>query len=178
MIETVAPKVKADALAALFAGTFPGEFWNCQDDKCDCVYQRIGMWTNPYLAETLEVRMCCIWAELYKQFPQFVRVTPAYLDGNEKKWVSEPMEWNGETEMPRAIWYRQIAEKTGRPLSEVREEYRLKEPPQGVSKEWTWRHEYLRTLRSNGGTTGSRTGRTPADHTLAGGVKGGRVYPR
>ena len=67
--------------------------------------------------------MCCIWAELYKMFPQFVRVTPAYLDGNAKQWVTEPQEWNGEAEMPKAIWFRHLARKEGRPVSEVRGDY-------------------------------------------------------
>jgi len=122
-VATLDPQARTDILAALFAGAFPGEFWDCQDDKCDCTYQRIGMWTNPYLAETLEVRMCCIWAEIYRQYPQFVRVTPAFLDGNAKAWVTEPREWDGEAEMPKSIWYRQIARQQGRSVEDVRAEY-------------------------------------------------------
>jgi len=132
----LAPQVESDILAALFAGTFPDTFWDCQDDLCDCTYQRIGMWTNPYIAETLEVRMCCIWAEIYRMFPQFVRVTPAYLDGNTKGWVTEPADWNGEAEMPKAIWYRQLARKQGRLVQDIRTEYSARDElrPRGRSK--------------------------------------------
>ena len=132
----LAPQVKADVLEAVFAGTFPGEFWNCQDDLCDCTYQRIGMWTNPYLAETLEVRLCCIWAELQKQYPEFVRVTPAYLDGNAKQWVTEPAAWNGEAEMPKAIWYRHLAREQDRPVADIRAEYAEKDHlrPKGTQR--------------------------------------------
>ena len=129
-------QAQTDVLEALFTGTFPSTFWDCQDDLCDCTYQRIGMWTNPYLAETLEVRMCCIWAELYKMFPQFVRVTPAYLDGNAKAWATEPMAWNGEAEMPKAIWYRQLARQQGRTVEDIRAEYSEKDElrPRGKPK--------------------------------------------
>jgi len=117
------PDVEADVLSAALADTLPEDFWNVQDDLCDCVYQRIGMWTNPYLAETLEVRLCCIWAEFEKQHPQFVRRTHAYKDGNAQDWVTEPMDWNGEDEMPKAIWYRQLARKENRSVAEVRADY-------------------------------------------------------
>ena len=101
----------------------PEEMWDVQDDLCDCMYQRIGMWTNPYLAETLEVRMCCIWKELYQLFPQYVRVTPAFLDYNRNEWQTELMEWNAEFDMPPAIWYRQLAKKEGITVGEARAKY-------------------------------------------------------
>ncbi len=128
-------QVKVDVLSALFAGTF-GEFWDCQDDGCDCIYQRIGMWTNPYLAETLEVRMCCIWADLYKQYPQFVRVTPAYKDGNKREWVTEPTEWSGESDMPKSLWYRQLSRQQNRSVEDIRVEYAEKDElrPRGKPK--------------------------------------------
>lgn len=87
----------------------PAEAWDAQDDLCDCVFQRIGRWTNPYIGETLEVRMCCIWADIYKQYPQYVRVTR-----------SEPAIWNGEFDMPKAIWHRQLANDKGISVSEAR----------------------------------------------------------
>lgn len=116
---------------ALAISNIPDIQWKMEDDLCDCTYQRIGWWTNPYLAETLEVRVCCIWAELYKQFPQFVRMTPAFWNYNKDKWVTEPMEWTGENPMPRSIWYRQLARKQSRSLAEIRAEYADQEPPQG-----------------------------------------------
>ena len=110
-------------------GMIPEIEWKHGDDLCDCTFQRIGMWKNPYLAETLEVRMCCIWAELYKQFPQFVRTIPGYFDDNAGEWITEPMEWNGETEMPRALHFRQVSRKLGVSLDEAREHFPT--PPAG-----------------------------------------------
>src|SRR3972149_6443700 len=40
-------QAQTDVLEALFTGTFPTTFWDCQDDLWACTYQRIGMWTNP-----------------------------------------------------------------------------------------------------------------------------------
>lgn len=78
------------------------------------------MFTNPYLAETLEIRLCCIWAEIYKAFPQFARTIPAFWDYNAEEWVTEPQEWNGEDDMPAAIWHRQLARKEGISVAEAR----------------------------------------------------------
>jgi len=105
---------------ALSIGNLPDIQWKMHDDLCDCTYQRIGMWTNPYLAETLEVRMCCIWNELYKQFPQYVRSVPAFWDYNAEQWVTEPAEWNGEEDMPQSMWHRQLARKLGISLEAAR----------------------------------------------------------
>lgn len=114
----------------------PESAWNEMDDGCDCTYQRIGSWTNPYLAETLEVRWCCIWKELYKLFPEMVRTTPAYRDGNTGEWVAEPREWDAEFDIPEAIWFRQLAREQGRPIADIRAEYsqRLAEKPKGVAR--------------------------------------------
>lgn len=119
---------------ALVSGLFPEEFWDVNDDVCDCVFQRIGMWTNPYLGETLEVRMCCIWAELYKLFPDKVRVTKGFLNYNTNQWEREPYEWNGEEDMPRSIWYRHMARKEGITVAEAREKYRGEAPPKGTPR--------------------------------------------
>jgi hypothetical protein len=86
------------------------EQWTHEDDLCDCTFQRIGYWYNPYIGESLEVRMCCIWKELYKQFPEFVRTSK-----------HEPAEWNGEADMPRSVWHRQLANSTGVSITEARE---------------------------------------------------------
>lgn len=121
----------ATAMAVL-----PEDTWDVQDDNCDCTYPRIGFWTNPYVAETLEVRMCCIWARIYKAYPQFVRTTKAYWSDNEHDWVREPAEWNGEDDMPAGLWYRQLARQQGRSVAEIRAEYasRLHEKPKGVPR--------------------------------------------
>ena len=127
-------RVADDVLAAMSAASLPEVFWEVDDDLCDCVYQRIGMWTNPYLAETLEVRMCCIWAELYKLFPDKVRATHAFKDYNANEWVTEPQPWNAEYDMPPGLWYRQLARQQGRPVADIRAEYRHRdsERPRGV----------------------------------------------
>ena len=121
--EQVMYPVSPAVLQALSIGNLPDTEWEVHDDLCDCTYQRIGMWKNIYLAETLEVRMCCIWEDLYKQYPQFVRTIPGYFDPNTKQWLTEPRAWDGEQEMPKAIWYRHLARKLNRPLAEIRAEY-------------------------------------------------------
>jgi hypothetical protein len=112
-------------------GLIPETFWNHEDDACDCTFQRIGMWKNPYLGETLEVRMCCIWAELYKLFPQHVRVTPAYLV-DDKEWDTRVREWDGESDMPESIWYRHYARKHGVTVAEARKV--AGKPPKGTPR--------------------------------------------
>lgn len=103
----------------------PDVHWLQGDDACECTFQRIGSWTNPYLGKTLRVRLCCIWAELYKQYPQFVQHIDAYYDENRHAWVPEPREWDSaEMDMPLPLWYRHLAAKTGKPLADVRAEYR------------------------------------------------------
>ena len=121
---------------ALAIGNLPDFQWEIHDDLCDCTYQRIGMWKNPYLAEQHEIRLCCVWEKLGTMFPDFVRDIPAYWDGNEKQWLTEPMEWNGETEMPKALWYRHLARKEGITVAEARAKYadRDDERPRGVQR--------------------------------------------
>ena len=55
--------------------------WEHGDDLCDCTFQRIGYWTNPYLGRTLEFRICCSWSkliELHPELQEFVREIPAF----------------------------------------------------------------------------------------------------
>ena len=105
--------VSPAVLQALSIGALPDVEWQADDDLCDCTYQRIGMWRNPYLAETLIVRVCCIWADLYKQYPQFVQQIPGYWNDETEQWDTEPWAWNGEDEMAPALWHRQLARKYG-----------------------------------------------------------------
>lgn len=121
----------ADVLAAVASGVLPEVFWDHDDDACDCMFVRIGMWTNPYTSETLEVRMCCIWERLYDLFPAFVRRTPAYLDHNLNEWVATPWAWNGDGPMPRGLWYRQRARIEGISVAQARAKYAGQQPPQG-----------------------------------------------
>jgi len=117
------PTVSPAVLEALSIGSLPDVEWQTGDDLCDCTYQRIGMWKNPYLAETLEIRLCCVWAKLAEQYPDAVRTIPGYFNENTKEWMTQPWAWDGEAEMPKAIWYRHLARKLDRPLAEIRAEY-------------------------------------------------------
>jgi len=118
----------------IHGGHVPEFRWTNQDDKCDCVFQRIGDWTNPYIGRTLRVRMCCIWSDIYKQYPQFVQEIPGYWNANEGKFEEEPQEWNGEFDMPASIWHRHLAVTTGRPIDEIREQFAEVPPPKGVPR--------------------------------------------
>lgn len=132
----VKTRLSPGVIEALSIGSLPDVQWQNQDDLCDCTFQRVGLWKNPYLAETLEIRLCCVWAELGKWFPDFVRTIPGYFDDNEQEWITEPWEWTGETEMPKAIWYRHLARKQGRAVSEIRAEYGEKDAlrPKGIKR--------------------------------------------
>jgi hypothetical protein len=105
--------------------------WTNQDDLCDCTFQRIGEWTNPYLAKTLRIRFCCVWEEFAKMWPDLFESIPAGYDHNTGTYVTEPMEWNGESDMPRALFYRQIQTITDKPLDEIRHKFADREPPKG-----------------------------------------------
>jgi len=94
------------------------EVWDVNDDLCDCANQRISYHFNPYHGVTEESRICCIQAELRKMWPQFFRTTR-----------QEPAEWNGESDMPRSIWHRQLASELGMSVSEARA--MGLEPPKG-----------------------------------------------
>ena len=113
--------------------------WNAEDDLCDCVYQRIGYWNNPYIGETLEVRLCCVWAEIEKAYPQFFRRTQI-----------EPAEWNGEADMPRSIYHRQIANIEGITVTGARQI--AGDPPKGTPRKpkpvflLPWSGEYLEVV--------------------------------
>jgi len=102
--------------------------WLVGDDKCDCTFQRIGEWGNPYIGKSLQVRLCCIWAELAKEYPQFVQEVDCYWDRNLIEPVMGAQPWDSEEmDMPLDIWYRQLASEQNRPLVEIREEYRHKQ---------------------------------------------------
>ena len=104
--------------------------WRSGDDLCDCTFQRIGDWTNPYIARTLRVRLCCIWKKIYAQFPDFVEEISAYWHPSSDLYISEQQEWDSEDEsMPRWLWHRQVAFRTGKTLAKVRDELYGKAPP-------------------------------------------------
>ena len=125
---TTIPDTIAELLAATQVAALPDITWLNGDEKCDCTYQRIGFWTNPYIAQTLEVRLCCLFAEFQKAYPDLFRETDAFWDYNRGKWVTEPQDWDSEDmPMPVYLWHRQLARKTGKSLQEIRAEYQGKE---------------------------------------------------
>lgn len=126
--------MRGQDILALVSSGIPEEQWDNQDDLCNCTFQRTGDWANPYLGRTQRVRICCLFAELYDQYPQFIQEIPAYYDENTGEWESKPLEWDGEQDMPTAIWHRQLAVKTGMPLEDIREVYENQSPPKGTPR--------------------------------------------
>ena len=113
----------------------PVATWVHGDDLCNCTFQRIGQWTNPYLGKALRVRICCIWGEIYKAYPQFVQMIDGYYDDNRNAFDLDPIPWNSEDEdMPVHLWHRQLAIMSGKSLDEIRIEYEGQSPPAKISK--------------------------------------------
>lgn len=133
MPASAAPIPGQDILAFLETSGIPEENWTHGDDLCDCTFQRIGFWTNPYIGRTLKVRLCCIWAKVYAMFPEYVQEIPAFTDYNHgDSYVAKPAPWDGETDMPLHLWHRQLAVEMHLPLSAVRELVAGQEPPKAV----------------------------------------------
>lgn len=108
------------AMEFLSSGNLPDATWSNQDDLCDCIYQRTGSWTNPYIGVTEEIRLCCVWAELRAMWPQHFRTTNAYRNGNTGEWETGAAKWDGNFDMPLAIWHRQLATKFNCTIEEAR----------------------------------------------------------
>jgi len=143
--------------------TFPEVRWVHGDDLCNCTFQRIGEWTNPYLGKTLIIRQCCIWEKLLQDHPEFVQEVNGYWSDNLQEYIPHAFEWTGEDDMPRSLWYRQLAHRENKDIEQIRDEYRLQDPPKGIPRKkekLKTNNEYIRTLRTSGGTTGQRTGGT------------------
>lgn len=139
------------AMAALLEelqGEIPEVLWELGDDLCDCTFQYIRDWTNPYLGRTRRIRMCCLFKEFEKQYPWLFEEIPAYYDHNEAAYIPALMDWDSEnSDMPRALWYRQVAAKTGDSLERVRDRLRGQTPPgpvprgtgrKGIERRVTW----------------------------------------
>lgn len=115
---------------AMFPADLPGVDWQMHDDLCDCEFQAAGFWTNPYIGSTHKVRLCCLRARMREAWPELFQDIPAYYDGNTAQYIEGTAEWNSpDMDMPRAIWYRQLARRFGKTLPEIREEYSDQEPP-------------------------------------------------
>ena len=122
-------------LESLAGASIPEEEWGNGDDLCDCKIQRIGMWANPYIAETKKIRFCCIWNELEEMFPGYVQEIPAYQDMDTDEYTVTPQAWDSsDGNMPRALWYRQLSKLERLPLDAIREKYKNERPPQRVRK--------------------------------------------
>lgn len=126
--------VEQMGLASILTGAIPGVEWVHGDDLCDCTFQRIGEWTNPYLGATQRIRLCCLFAKFAEQWPDLFQQIPAYYDDNSQAFKAGTADWDGEDDMPRAIWHRQIAQRTGKTLAQIREEYADQEPPKGTPR--------------------------------------------
>jgi hypothetical protein len=121
-------------LGLLLGDELPEITWVHGDDLCDCIFQRIGEWSNPYLARTLRVRMCCLWDRIYAEHPDLVELIPAYHDQNADKLLEDPLEWNGDHDMPRWLWHRQLSTILKKPLDEIRRRFGEQKPPQAVKE--------------------------------------------
>ena len=127
-----------EALASVAAvASIPEAQWTAGgDDLCDCMLQQIWEVTNPYSAQTVRVRLCCLLAAVEARFPEFspfIQHISAWYDVNRHKLQTASLDWDSpKMAMPTSLWYRQIAHRTGRPLAEVRAEYakRKHERPQ------------------------------------------------
>lgn len=124
-----------DILGLLQTFGIPEIKWTHGDDLCDCTFQQIGEWTNPYIARTLRVRWCCILSELMDEFPQFVQEIPAYYNENTDLMEDVPQEWNVEdSDMPRHLFHRQLAVMRNEPISKIRRDFADIESPKAVPK--------------------------------------------
>jgi hypothetical protein len=128
------PPFAAQMRDMLAVASIPDTFWIQEDDLCDCTFQRICEWTNPYLGRTQRYRLCCMWARMIAVLgmEEFVQEIPAAYDANRHVYDPEPRPWDSEDmPMPRSIWYRQLAAQTGRSVAEMRDEYsqRIDERP-------------------------------------------------
>jgi hypothetical protein len=120
------PLIEQQIAAALLVGTIPEAHWVQGDDQCDCTFQRIGFWSNPYIQATEEYRLCCMWKRIIEALglQAFVREIPASFDLNRYRYVTEARDWDREdAPMPLTLWHRQLAARTGLSLAQVREQY-------------------------------------------------------
>ena len=118
----------------LLDAVVPEYHWEHGDDLCDCEIQNIALSMNPYSGQTLKIRLCCLYKELEDSFPHLFQHIKGYWDDNEQQWITAQMEWNGEDDMPRALWNRQIATREGLPIEVIRERTQFQEPPKGIPR--------------------------------------------
>ena len=110
--------------------------WIIGDNLCDCMFQRIADWNNPYLGRTQRLRLCCAWERILDLIGRegIVQMLP-YFDPNRATYNAEPAPWDShDMEMPVAFWHRQMAVQQGKSVSQIREEYagRENERPKAI----------------------------------------------
>ena len=110
----------------------PEVTWTHGDDLCNCTFQRIGDWSNPYIARTRRVRVCCLENRMLEDNEDLVQDIPGYYNENTGDFEAEPWVWDGEDDMPEHLFMRQTAIIQGLSLDETRVKFEGVEPPKGV----------------------------------------------
>ena len=106
--------------------------WTHGDDLCNCTFQRIGDWANPYIARTRRVRVCCLENRMLEGNEDLVQDIPGYFNENTGEFETEPWVWDGEDDMPEHLFMRQTAIIQGLTLDETRVKFEGVEPPKGI----------------------------------------------
>ena len=112
----------------------PEFIWTHGDDLCDCTFQRIGEWANPYLARTRRVRVCCLEDRMLYGNEYLVQDIPGFFNDNTGLFEMEPWVWDGEDDMPEHLFMRQTAIIQGLTLDETRVKFEGVEPPKGIPR--------------------------------------------
>ena len=108
--------------------------WTHGDDLCNCTFQRIGDWANPYIARTRRVRVCCLENRMLEGNEDLVQDIPGYYNENTGDFETEPWVWDGEDDMPEHLFMRQTAIIQGLSLDETRVKFEGVEPPKGIAR--------------------------------------------
>ena len=108
--------------------------WTHGDDLCNCTFQRIGDWANPYIARTRRVRVCCLESRMLEGNEDLVQDIPGYYNENTGDFETEPWVWDGEDDMPEHLFMRQTAIIQGLSLDETRVKFEGVEPPKGIPR--------------------------------------------
>ena len=126
-----APHIFTDSL---HPRSMPEITWTHGDDLCNCTFQRIGDWSNPYLALTRRVRVCCLEQRMLEGNEDLVQDIPGYFNENTGEFETEPWEWDGEDDMPEHLFMRQTAIIQDLSLDETRVKFEGVEPPKGIPR--------------------------------------------
>ena len=119
---------------SLHPTTMPEFIWTHGDDLCDCTFQRIGEWSNPYLARTRRVRVCCLEDRMLEDNEDLVQDIPGFFNDNTGLFETEPWMWDGEDDMPEHLFMRQTAIIQGLSLDDTRVKFEGVEPPKGTPR--------------------------------------------